>query len=256
MSFTEPQGAFAWYDLVTPDAAASSAFYRRVVGWGTQSWGEGPDPYTMLVAGETPIGGLERSAEALARTGGRSHWLGYLAVADLDGALAQALARGAKQLDEIRHVPSVGRMVLVADPFGATFHIFGPESAAPPRSGPPGAGEIIWHELATSDAPAAMAFYCEVFGWERGAEMPMGDGTYYLFRYRGRDAGGVFSSPEMPTTQWTFYPRVADAKTACAAIAPAGGQVALEVMQVPTGDFVAVGIDPHGAMFGVVQPPA
>ena len=48
---------FVWYELMTTDAAAASAFYAGVVGWEPKDAGM-PMPYTMLHAGGQPIGGL------------------------------------------------------------------------------------------------------------------------------------------------------------------------------------------------------
>ena len=47
-------GYFAWYELMTTDVAAAAAFYRDVVGWGTQEASTAQLPYVLFTAGESP----------------------------------------------------------------------------------------------------------------------------------------------------------------------------------------------------------
>ena len=52
MSAKERQGRFVWYDLMSQDPEGAVAFYTHVVGWGTQDFPGGEEPYTMwTVAG-------------------------------------------------------------------------------------------------------------------------------------------------------------------------------------------------------------
>lgn len=38
MSGESARGRFAWHDLMTTDPEAAQAFYKAVMGWGTQKW--------------------------------------------------------------------------------------------------------------------------------------------------------------------------------------------------------------------------
>ena len=51
-------GHFAWYELLTTDVAAAGAFYGQVVGWGAKDVSTPELAYTVLTAGEVPVGGL------------------------------------------------------------------------------------------------------------------------------------------------------------------------------------------------------
>ena len=51
-------GRFAWYELLTTDVAAAGAFYGKVVGWGAKDASTPELAYTVLTAGEVPVGGL------------------------------------------------------------------------------------------------------------------------------------------------------------------------------------------------------
>ena len=57
-------------------------------------------------------------------------------------------------------------MQMMMDPQGAAFYIIEPASAEQRPETAPEIGDASWHELMTTDAPAAMKFYQQVFGWQ------------------------------------------------------------------------------------------
>ena len=58
-------GRFIWYELITTDMEAATAFYTKVVGWGTADASTPGMAYTLFTAGDTPVSGLVGlSAEA------------------------------------------------------------------------------------------------------------------------------------------------------------------------------------------------
>ena len=63
-------------------------------------------------------------------------------------------------------MPTVGRMQMLKDPQGAAFYVIQPEPRDNPPDRDPEVGEASWIELMTTDAPAAMKFYQELFGWQ------------------------------------------------------------------------------------------
>ena len=86
------------------------------------------------------------------------------------------------------------------DPQGAAFYLFQPASSEGRPEGAPEIGDASWHELMTTDAPAAMEFYRQVFGWQPSEAMDMGPmGTYTLFKRPDRpekDAAGMMKKPD------------------------------------------------------------
>ena len=85
---------FVWYELMTTDAPAATAFYQQVVGWQAADAGMPGMNYTLLSAGEGQIGGLMAlPADALA-TGARPGWIGYIAAADVDAQAARLQQAG------------------------------------------------------------------------------------------------------------------------------------------------------------------
>ena len=96
-------------------------------------------------------------------------------------------------------------------------------------------------------------FYSELFGWQKGDAMDMGEmGTYQMYNRGAHPLGGMFKKPpEMPVTAWLFYVRVPDINGAVEKIKELGGTVMNGPMEVPGGDMVAQCLDPQGAAFAV-----
>src|SRR5918993_2281849 len=85
------RGRFVWYDLMTTDVTAATAFYTKVAGWGTQEFDQGPDrKYQMWTAGGVPIGGALLLTSDTASPGTPPHWLASVAVPSVDDTIRQA----------------------------------------------------------------------------------------------------------------------------------------------------------------------
>src|SRR6266576_6898638 len=98
-SSPNPQGDFIWYELMTPDAEGSKAFYDAVVGW---DFGEGVaeyQGYRMINApGGGFAGGVLPLTDEMQQHGARPTWLGYIYVADVDQSVASISQAGGKAL--------------------------------------------------------------------------------------------------------------------------------------------------------------
>lgn len=250
-------GAFVWYDLMTTDTAAAIAFYQKVLGWNAETSSDNGFPYTHLSVGQTPIGGLMALPEEACKAGARPAWLGYLWVADLEGATETVISLGGAVHKAPTDIPGVGRFSVVADPQGAAFYLFqtdGPAEGPELPAGTP--GTIGWRELYARDHGKAFDFYNVMFGWTKGEAIDMGPaGVYQLYDYDGLSRGGMMNKPaEMPMAAWIFYFNVEDIDAAIARATGAGGQILNGPMQVPGGSWIAQALDPQGAMFALVGP--
>lgn len=248
---------FVWYELMTTDAAAASAFYAGVVGWEPKDAGM-PMPYTMLHAGGQPIGGLMALTPDMLQGGARPAWCGYVGVASVDDHVRKLTAAGGSICNPPQDIPGVGRFAVVADPHGAVFMLFqGSEGdSAPPRdtSAP---GQVGWNELHAGQGDEAFAFYAGLFGWTKDQAIDMGPaGTYQLFKTGGAEAaGGIMTKmPEMPVSAWVYYVNVDAIDAAVARVTAGGGTVINGPMEVPGGQWIINGVDPQGAMFALVGP--
>jgi predicted enzyme related to lactoylglutathione lyase len=239
------RGRFVWHELNTADESASHAFYRSVLGWKTHAWEQNPS-YQMFSGGGEPLGAT------VAKEGG-AHWIHYIGTSDLDATLQQAQSLGATVVQEPGEIPGGDRYAVLQDPQGAVFAVYA-SSTPPQREKDPRVGQFSWMELVTTDAKAALDFYCELFGWERSAAHDMGPmGFYYIFSRNGRDIGGAFDKPAQMSgpSAWLGYVRGKDLDAIARKVREAGGTLLNGPMEVPGGDWIAQFADPHGAMFAV-----
>ena len=182
-------------------------------------------------------------------------WAMYVGVPQLEEAAANIKGHGGSECSPVIVVPTVGRMQMMKDPQGAAFYIFEPASAERRPETAAEVGEASWHELMTSDAPAAMKFYSEVFGWQPSEALDMGPiGKYQMFnRPHGMIGGMMNKPPEMADVppNWQIYFRVPDGDEAAERIKAAGGKILNGPMDVPDGDRIVNAMDPQGAAFGL-----
>lgn len=241
------RGRFVWHELMSPDCAASHAFYAKVLGWKTQAWQQ-DSSYSMFVAGSGPLGAtVAESTQA-------PHWIVYIGTADIEATLRQAQQLGASVIKDVTVIDAGGgRYALLADPQGAKFGVYASDAPAQKEKAPQ-RGEFSWHELASTDAAAALDFYSQVFGWELLDKHDMGPmGFYYIFGRNGMPIGGVFNrTADMPGgPAWMGYVRVKDLDKAIQKVKSSGGTLLMGPMEVPGGDWIAQFADPHGAPFSV-----
>lgn len=244
----KPLGRFSWHEVMTTDTDAARDFYPQVTGWGTSMWNGGGEPYEMWMNGEMPVGGLMH----LPAPEVPPCWLVYLSTPDLDETLGKVREHGGAVLKEMA-VPEVGRFAVIADPQGGVIAVLEPEGETPSHDGTANIGEFSWHELATTDADGAWAFYSAVFGWEATGRMDMGEmGFYQMFGRGAHPLGGIFNGPpDMPGVGWLPYVLVPDVQAAAETVKELGGRILQGPMEVPGGDFIAHCMDPQGVAFAV-----
>lgn len=243
-----------WYEVMTSDKEAAEQFYRTVVGWTSVPFEGSPEPYSMFMRNqEIPVAGVLKTP---AGVNAPPFWSMYVGVPKLEDAVAHITRLGGSAHSEVIEVPTVGRMQMMADPQGAFFYIYEPSNDPGPEEQPE-IGDRSWLELMTTDAPAAMKFYSEVFGWEPSEAFDMGPiGLYHMFNRPQGMIGGMFNRPpemaEVPPN-WQIYFRVPDINAAAERVKANGGQILQGPMEVPGGDWVLNGMDPQGAAFALHQ---
>jgi len=243
-------GRFVWHELMTTDVAAAVDFYTHVAGWTTQTMPMGDFDYTMwLNPRGRAIGGVMTLPEEVRAHGAPPHWMGSVAVADVDATLARAQALGGQVMVPAMDIPDVGRYAALTDPQGAAVSIFHSDQSGP-SDAEKGPGDITWNELGTTDYEAALAFYGELFGWEKMEAHDMGPmGIYQIYGVRGTMLGGAFNkSDDMPgPPTFVYYITVADLAAAVAAARERGATILFDDHEVPGGDRIAQLLDPQGA---------
>jgi predicted enzyme related to lactoylglutathione lyase len=241
------QGRFFWQELLSPDPAAVTAFYGKVLGWRAQPAASDPSYITFasrsgLVAGAMALGAEKKETP--------SHWLPYIGAENVDATLANAVRLGAKLVQAAADIEQ-GRYAVLTDPQGASFGVYKPKQVAANHTAQP--GDHCWLELATSDLETAFKFYQEVFGWQVIQRLDMGAmGTYLIFGVAGTQRGGIMKlSHPAPGPYWLCYTEVADLDKAIAATQKSGGRLLNGPMPVPGGARIAQLADPNGAVFAI-----
>jgi hypothetical protein len=248
----EIRGRFIWFENLTHDVQAALGFYTAVIGWQTQRWDGGGEPYHMLANGEKPLAGIHPIPPGADQP---PAWLGYIGTPDVKETTALAESLGAKIWVRLMEIPSVGTMSVMSDPQGAMFAAYQPSSME--QSGAceeVKAGDFSWHELATTDPDGALAFYQRLFGWEKKEVHDMGHmGLYTEYGLPDRPLGGIYSKPpDMPgPPAWLYYVHTANLDAGVSRVKANGGTVVLEPIEVPGGDRVAVFTDQQGAFFAM-----
>jgi predicted enzyme related to lactoylglutathione lyase len=116
-------GEFCWDSLATSDAERALAFYGAVVGWTRGKFGDAPGLFFAASDGET-VADTDTPAP-----GAPASWTTHVVIHELTSARAKAESLGAKVLVPEINVPNVGKMAIIADPWGAVISLF--ESAMP-----------------------------------------------------------------------------------------------------------------------------
>jgi predicted enzyme related to lactoylglutathione lyase len=251
-------GKFVWYELMTTDTKSAESFYRKVIGWNGKDAGMPGQSYTLLGPGETHVAGLMPIPQDAAAAGARPGWIGYIGVDDVDAYAKRVNDKGGTIHRKPADILDVGRFAIVSDAQGVMFALF-KGAGTPPPAVPPGTpGQAGWHELHALDGEKAFAFYSEMFGWTKADAMPMGEmGVYQLFAVDGVPVGGMMTKmPQSPQPFWVYYFNVPEIQAAEARVKAGGGQVINGPMQVPGGSWIVQCLDPQGAMFALVAPPA
>lgn len=236
-------GRWLWLDLLTPDPAASAAFYGDVFGWQIAAHTAG-SAYRVVRADGRAIGGIVAAPQG-------SRGARWVPLASGDPALmaARARERGGAVLSAPRAAPGRGEMAVLADPDGVPFGVVRVDGGDP-ADARGGAGEWLWLEL-WSRAPGQSAnFLSAVFGYAVGAG---GMADAYHLSAGGHVRAGVMAVPDAALTPaWIPYVHARDLG-ATLARAQRGGARTVVAPRAHHGSRVAVLVDPQGAPFAIAD---
>ncbi len=248
-------GRFVWYELMTTDMESAKAFYADVVGWGTRDASAPGLAYRLFTIGNSPVTGLMNAPEDARRTGVTPHWIGYVGVDDVDGAVDRIKQLGGAVYIPPTDVPSVSRFSVVADSQMATLALIKGQKINQAQSAELGApGRVGWHELLATDWEKALAFYAELFGWQKADSHTGVMGTYQGFSAGGKTIGGMFTKPAtLPLPFWLYYFNIDDVQAAAKRVEAGGGQILYGPIAAPGGAWIVHCTDPQGAVFALLD---
>jgi hypothetical protein len=242
-------GRFVWFELFSDAATEAARFYAEVLPWTVEAMPMPGGDYSMIKAGDAGVGGFA----PLPAPGVSPHWVSYLAVEDVDAAVAAVKKAGGKVLMDAIDVPGVGRMQPVKDPAGGAFFVFRGEGeeSGPTTTGP---GTFHWNELWTRDPAKTVTFYEKVFGFTH-SEMEMPEGTYFVLEHGGVPRAGVMAAPDpRAPVQWVPYVEVADTDAAAQRATRGGATLLGELADVPDVGRIGLIRDPFGGTLGLIKP--
>jgi len=247
-------GEFCWVDLRATDAADAKRFYGEVFGWvATDSSQEG-HPYSMFRHGSDTVAGLGEMSAEMKAGGVPVVWNSYVAVEDIEEAVARATELGASVMFPPQKGGESGWLAFLTDPEGAVFALWQALPAGTPAvRGKP--NTCSWNELNTREADKATAFYGALFGWSFES-VDVGAGRRYTTIKRGdQSVGGVLEMDESmgeAPAHWAVYFASDDVDATVARAKAAGGRVCVEPMDLPAGRFAML-FDPQGGSFAVAK---
>jgi uncharacterized protein len=246
-------GRFTWYELMTTDMQAATAFYTKVMGWGAWDASLPDRPFILFSEGPDAVAGLMNLPEDARRAGAKPNWLGYVETADIDATADRVVRLGGAVHVPPTDVGDVSRFAIFSDPQSARLGLFKWRNAGQrPPDAPGAAGRVGWHELLAEDWQKAWAFYGEVFGWTK-AEADIGDaGAYQLFSAGGRTIGDMLTKDaEIRAPIWLYYFNVGDLDAVTRRVTAGGGRIVHGPLAAPDGRWIAQCVDPQGALFGL-----
>lgn len=248
-------GRFVWYELMTTDLEAAKLFYADVLGWGGRDAAMAGMTYSLFTASDMPVAGLMRLPEAARQIGVTAHWVGYVAVDDVDAAVRKLSELGGAVHVPPTDVPGISRFSVVADPQAATLTLVkGLQSNQVQMADLNAPGRVGWHELLAADWETAFAFYAALFGWQKDDSHVGAMGAYQQFSAAGEAIGGMYTKPEsLPVPFWLYYFNVGDVEASAKQVEARGGQIIYGPTVIPGGASIVHCTDPQGAIFALLD---
>jgi PhnB protein len=224
-----PRGELCYLQIPADDVEISARFYERVFGWSVEPPGAGFEAPGLIGQWIT-----DRPASP------ESGPVGWITVPDVEGALADAVAAGAR----LRMQPTLdGPRVLASflDPAGNLVGIVQHHDHAPPGAGALGRIEnrtmppsTVIPQLTYDDVIAAIDWLCDKFGfverWRAGdhrAQLSIGNGTVAITEPRTSD---VRPGPR------DILVRIEDAAGHCERARARGATIVSEPRDYPYGE--------------------
>lgn len=234
--------------ITANDLAASASFYSKLLGCPAMPAGG----HRMILA---PHAGPTVALRAQ-NPEGFPGVVPFIAVPDVDAALARVLAAGGTLERAPWELPMVGALARFKDASGTIWGLTNVSSPKPPARVPmpfgdnpkPPAGTVCSLEMYAADRDAAARFFGDLFGWGSLPTMEQ-----FVAFDPGAGIGGVFQShtPALPAVAYLYVP---DVHATVAAIEASGGARVGDPMSMP--GFATFGYfrDPSGTTMGLIGP--
>jgi predicted enzyme related to lactoylglutathione lyase len=114
-----PPGHFVWDELATTDPEGAARFYQSLLKWNIEKSALGARSYWMVKHPTLDFAGITNKEYE-----GRSAWLSYIGVQDLEAVTKNATQHGAEIVVPPTDIPNIGRFSIVTDPVGAAIGFY------------------------------------------------------------------------------------------------------------------------------------
>ena len=247
-------GKFIWFDLATPNLSSQQGFYQDVFGWSYHTPAPSADDYVLVLNQGNAIAGMFNAQPASGEEDGAT-WISLMSVDNVDAAAKLAESNGGRTELAPVDVPARGRFALLRDPADALFGVIRSQTGDPVDSEVP-VGGIIWVDLFAIDVPKMATFYSAFASPDMTVserEVATGVNGKLLSAHDLPRAGIVPVDEEANRSAWVPYVRVADVEATLAKVVEGGGFSIVAPDPEILDGHLAVFVDPHGGVMGVVQ---
>lgn len=162
---TYPEGVTCWVDIEWPEIEAAAEFYGGLFGWTFgDATGPGQLPYLIAQLRGRDAAGIGQPSGRTVSAAQSAAWNTYVAVRDVDQAVARIVAAGGRITEPSSTVGDSGRTASCLDVGEVPFRLWQPGRRLGAQvANTPGAWNFS--DLHTADTAASVAFYGRAFGW-------------------------------------------------------------------------------------------
>ena len=122
-------GRIWWSELNTWNADKAKQYYGSVMGWDFQetptAGTDSPRPYYIAMKNGQPVAGIFTLVKPMF-DGVPDHWFTYIAVENIEQAIASGREQGGSVRREPFDIPGAGTIAVIADKNGAAFGVIQP----------------------------------------------------------------------------------------------------------------------------------
>ena len=245
-------GKFTWFDMATPAMETQQEFYKSVFGWTYRSPARTDDGYTVILNRGRAIGGMFQFEPPGGEQDGAA-WIVLMSVENPDETERVVKAAGGSVDISPTSVPGRGRHALFRDPADALFGVLKSDSGDPPDLEVE-IGAFLWLDLFARDEQAMTNFYTRLAPYEtEDREITEGIDRTLLI------AGGMPRASIVPVDEeanraaWVPYVRVENVEATLEKVVAGGGFAIIPPDERLLDGNVAVFVDPHGGVTGIVK---
>lgn len=245
-------GKFTWFDMATPAIDTQKEFYGSVFGWTYRSPARTDDGYTLIMNRGRTIGGMFQYEPPGGEQDGAA-WIVLMSVDSPDDTESIVKSAGGSVDISPTTVPGRGRHALFRDPADALFGVLKSDSGDPPDVEIE-VGGFFWVDLFARDPEAMTAFYSRLAPFEL-EEREIADGLMrtLLIAHGMPRASIIPVDEEANRAAWVPYVRVENVEATLEKVVAGGGFAIIPPDQRLLDGNVAVFVDPHGGVTGIVK---